>query len=32
MLKELTQGEFYLCAYLRGMSCTYLDVKNDIEL
>ena len=32
MLKELTSmGILFICL-LKGRSCTYLDVKNDIEL
>ena len=32
MLNELTSRGILFIAYLRGRSCTYLDVKNDIEL
>ena len=32
MLKELTsRGILFICLH-KGRSCTYLDVKNDIEL
>ena len=32
MLKELTSKGILFVCLLKGRSCTYLDVKNDIEL